>query len=112
MTLKHFLHEFGITTYEGMLTRCERMGVTPPDEGEFKVCFPSELPLVNNPLEGIVVIEPLVIDEEETEAEAHTMLRSGFIELNDLRTTKESTSPNLDEPFKRSKKKGLRLKHD
>lgn len=103
MTLKHFLHEFGITTYEGFIARCERMGVTPSDEDEFRECFPADLPRVNNPLEGVVVIEPLKDDDD------HKELRSGFVSLGDalldsnefLKNAKEES----DDFIKRSKKK-------
>lgn len=62
MTLRQLLDEFGITTYEGLVTRCDRMGCAPPTEVEFKVAFPDKL--VNNPLEGMVVVEPPpVVDE-------------------------------------------------
>lgn len=62
MTLKHLLSELGITTYEGLVIRCERMGVSPPSVDEFKVAFDTGP--VNSPTEGIVVLEPPpVIDE-------------------------------------------------
>ncbi len=62
MTLRRLLDEFGITTFEGLCTRCTRMGVLPPSETEFKVAFPD--PPVNNPPEGVIVLEPPpVIDE-------------------------------------------------
>lgn len=103
MTLKHFLHEFGITTYEGFLNRCERMGVTPSDEDEFRECFPDELPTVNNPLEGIVVIEPLKDEPYEPD------LRSGFVSLGDPYTDSneflKSTKEDSDDFLKKSKKK-------
>ncbi len=62
MTLKHLLGEFGITTYEGLTARCDRMGVLPPTVEEFKLAFGTEQ--VNNPSEGVVVLEPPpVIDD-------------------------------------------------
>mgnify|MGYP001587424083 CR=1 FL=1 len=62
MTLRRLLDEFGITTYEGLVIRCNRMGVSPPDEKEFRIAFPD--PPVNNPPEGVVVLEPPpVIDD-------------------------------------------------
>lgn len=57
MTLRQLLDEFGITTYEGLLIRCTRMGVLPPDEPEFDDVFTVKH-VVNNPTEGIVVLEP------------------------------------------------------
>lgn len=62
MTLRRMLDEFGITTYEGLVVRCERMGVLPPPEKDFKAAFPD--PPVNNPQEGVVVLDPPpVVDE-------------------------------------------------
>ena len=61
MTLKQFLQEFGITTYDGMLIRCHRMGVEPPTEVDYALTMP---PRVSSPTEGVVVLEaPEVIDE-------------------------------------------------
>jgi hypothetical protein len=61
MTLGQFLAEHGITTYGGLSNRCDSMGVTPPTEAEFDACAP---PKVNNPQEGVVVLEPpTVVDE-------------------------------------------------
>ena len=62
MTLRALLDEFGITTYGGLLVRCERMGCAPPTEAEFKVAYPDKP--VNSPQEGVVVLEPPpVIDD-------------------------------------------------
>jgi hypothetical protein len=54
LTLRQFLNEFGITTYESLVLRCERMGVGAPDEKEF---IALNLVAVSNPSEGVVVIE-------------------------------------------------------
>ena len=63
MLLNKFLGEFGITTHEGLVARCDRMGVLPPTVEEFKLAVGSAAP-VNNPSEGVVVLEaPPVIDD-------------------------------------------------
>lgn len=59
MGLKQYMDEFGITTHEGLVSRCTRMGVIPPDEATFAKVVPA-LPVVNNPSEGIVIVEPTV----------------------------------------------------
>jgi hypothetical protein len=64
MTLRSFLDEFGITTYDGLGNRCSRMGVTTPSVEEFFVAFPDKP--VNNPQEGVVVLEPPPIVSEST----------------------------------------------
>lgn len=62
MGLKQFIDEYGISTYEGLVNRCDRMGVAPPSEADFKEAFPS--PPVNNPIEGVVVVEaPVFVDD-------------------------------------------------
>lgn len=62
MTLRALLDEFGITTFNGLLIRCDRMGCAPPTEAEFKVAYPTGP--VNSPQEGVVVLEaPPVIDD-------------------------------------------------
>lgn len=62
MTLRAMLDEFGITTYGGLLVRCDRMGCAFPTEAEFKIAYPDKP--VNSPTEGVVVVEaPPVIDD-------------------------------------------------
>lgn len=62
MSLRALLDEFGITTYEGLVIRCARMGVLEPTEAEFKVAYPD--PPVNSPQEGVIVLEaPPVVDD-------------------------------------------------
>ncbi len=56
MALRQFLDEHGLTTYEGLVIRCDKLGVQPPDETEFKAACPASP--VNNPTEGVVVLEP------------------------------------------------------
>lgn len=64
-TLARLLEEFGITTYEGLCVWCHRMGVLAPDEQTFTEAFPRSRE-VNNPQEGMVVLEPMPIIEENT----------------------------------------------
>lgn len=62
MGLKQFIDEYGISTYEGLVNRCDRMGVGAPTEEDFRTAFPS--PPVNNPIEGVVVVEaPAFVDD-------------------------------------------------
>lgn len=68
MTLIQFMSEFGITTLEGLKNRCNRMGVDPPSDDEFNTLVkPAIEKIVNNPQEGIIVLEPpLTIVNEST----------------------------------------------
>jgi hypothetical protein len=62
MTLTQLCDEFGITTYEGLVLRCNRMGCAPPDEADFTAATPRSP--VNSPQEGVIVLEPPpVIDD-------------------------------------------------
>ena len=58
-----FVTEHAITTYEGLCSRCERMGVSPSIDEDYKVGVLS-LVIVNSPQESVIVVEPpAVIDE-------------------------------------------------
>ena len=62
-TLRTFTDSFGLTTYAGLDIMCARMGVVTPTKEEFDVARPPT-EQVNNPQEGVVVLEaPPVIDE-------------------------------------------------
>lgn len=64
MTLRQLLDEFGITTYAGLVARCERMGCAAPPESDFKVAYPDKP--VNSPQEGVVVLEPPPVVDDIT----------------------------------------------
>jgi hypothetical protein len=69
LTLKQMMAEHGITTYASLSIRCQRMGVTPPDENDFHalVGVPTIAPpVVSNPQEGVVVLEPPPVISEQT----------------------------------------------
>ncbi len=61
MTLEQFIEESGVQSYEGLVIRCQRIGVQPPRETEYKELKPKP---VNSQQDGIVILEaPKVIDE-------------------------------------------------
>lgn len=62
MTLRQLLDEFGITTYDSLIERCNRMGVAPPTEDEFLVVAPIP---VNNPSEGVFVVEVEATEQQK-----------------------------------------------
>lgn len=64
MTLRQLLDEFGITTYNGLCIRCERMGCAAPPEEDFKAAYPTGP--VNSPQEGVVVLEPPPVVDDIT----------------------------------------------
>jgi len=53
-TLKEFIRTSGIATYSTLLQKCEKMGVSPPSEDDFKQSLGNQ---VSSPQEGIVVLE-------------------------------------------------------
>jgi len=58
-TLEVFILESGIQTYAALVTRCQRMGVQPPNEAEFHEIRPT---IVSSPSDGVVVFEPELIN--------------------------------------------------
>jgi hypothetical protein len=62
-TLKQMVLDRGITAYASLVHWCERIGVVPPTEDEFKAVFPEP---VNSPQEGVVVLQPPPVIEEQT----------------------------------------------
>lgn len=87
MSLKQMLAEHGITTYETLVERCERMGVTPPERSEFAATNP---PVVNSPAEGVVVIDA------KPELEAPDLSLLALPE-----TSEEPTEPSQKKPRKK-----------
>lgn len=62
-TLKQFLKDRGITTYEGLDSTCKRLGVLTPQQSSFTECVDR---YVSNPAAGVVVIPPAPVIEEST----------------------------------------------
>jgi hypothetical protein len=62
-TLKQMLLDRGITAYGTLVIWCDRIGVLPPTEEEFHEVVPVP---VNSAQEGVVVLEPPPVVEEQT----------------------------------------------
>lgn len=68
-TLTKFLAESGIVTYELLVSRCDSMGLVPPDENVFFEALgrkQTDAPVVSSPAEGVVVLDPPVLVSEKT----------------------------------------------
>lgn len=73
-SLETWVREAGIVTYSGLVERCSRMGVVPPEQAAFERIIPAAS--ANDPAEGLIVIEPAAdpgpaafeIDEAAVEA--------------------------------------------
>ena len=92
------------------------MGVSPPSLEEFQVVIPPALPSVSSPQEGVIVLEPPVVIDEQSgrqidpeapiepgiEVITQSQLRSGFVELQ----------KDNEQPTKPSQKKSRPKKDD
>lgn len=68
-SLKRFLEETGIVTYELLRTRCDSMGVIPPEEQEFldtTGTYAEGTATVSSPAEGVIVLNPPKVINELT----------------------------------------------
>ena len=64
-TLRKFVTDLGVTSYDGLVKLCQTIGVIPPSESEYNTVIPVA---VNSPQDGIVVIadpEDMVVPEVE-----------------------------------------------
>ena len=85
-TLEKFLKETGIVTYDLLVKRCDSIGVVPPSEDFFlKVKGNPITHEFSSPTEGIVVINPIV-SEDNTNALDVSVLIDASLE--------ESTTPS------------------
>lgn len=87
--LKNFLSETGIVTYELLKTRCDSMGVIPPDEVEFLEATGTDATkpaAISSPAEGLIVLDPPKILNELTgkESELTTHFASENTEPSDV----------------------------
>ena len=106
-TLKVFLKENGIITYDRLLTRCELIGVVPPNEKDFLNArgVTSQLHEVSSPTDGIVVLEPAQeIQEENTDNNPN----ENTPELNEeVMATEVAEQETQDFPALKKRKKKL-----
>ena len=66
ITLSKFIVDFGLHSYESLKTRCERIGVAPPDTETYKKAKGSDV--INSPTDGIIVLDfPKIIAEKTGE---------------------------------------------
>ena len=98
MSLRQFLDEFGITTYETLSIRCDRMGVAVPDEKDFITIAPAP---VNSPTEGVLVLEPEPIPQQAVEQEPEQP-------VDTIPVVDDDVTKSLDGFTKKSKKKEVK----
>lgn len=61
--LKEFLETYGIVAYSTLIQKCNKMGVSPPDENEFKKIISVSN---SSPQEGVVVLDSPLLTKENT----------------------------------------------
>lgn len=94
-SLKKFVTDNGIFTYELLVNRCNSMGVVPPAREDFEDAVgPDAKYQASSPTEGIVVLYPPNIDEEVSPAIENTSS-----------TEAQSTNETFEDSPSTSKKK-------
>jgi hypothetical protein len=91
ITLSKFIVDFGLHSYESLKTRCERIGVAPPDIETYKKAKGSDV--INSPTDGIIVLDfPKIIDEKTGEEISSFEERIDSLEKSDdeFESTEES----------------------
>lgn len=72
-TLKIFLKEMGIVTFESLKIRCNNMGVLPPSQEEYDNAMGNPIiPEISSPTEGIVVLSSPSLQEDAFESKVET----------------------------------------
>jgi len=87
MSLKQFLDEQAITTYEGLKNRCRNLGVVPPTESEYGHTSPST---VTNQAEGLIVLDPIPAKSEKSGKELEEVSpRPALVDLSGINVEEE-----------------------
>lgn len=55
ITLQKFIKDSGMNSYQTLLSKCEKMGVSAPGEAEFREAVGG---IFSSPQEGVIVLEP------------------------------------------------------
>ena len=83
--LTKYLTDNGIFSYELLATRCSSIGVVPPTEEQFtKARGSAGLHEVSSPTEGIVVLNPDILEEEEEEENNSSIIFSNDTGLENM----------------------------
>ena len=112
-TLKQMFVDRGITAYQTLVNWCDRIGVVPPTEKEFREVAPEP---VNSAQEGVVVLEPPPVVEEQTgrqiDPEAPVELPGILVLTDHPFLPPEPESESLSDDTVRPSKKLRRKKDD
>jgi len=106
--LKRFLAETGIVTYELLKSRCNSMGVIPPEEREFLDTIEADYTgtaSVSSPAEGLIVLDPPKIINELTGKEVEMPQIDPLAELPEPVLDESSADTTNEENSSKKKKK-------
>lgn len=94
-SLKQFVKDAGVQTYNGLLELCNRLGVAPVTEEQYK----KEIKplLVTSQEDGIVVIEPIEVIEEQ---EQQLVLKKKNLRKKNKEEEDLKNEPNSSEDIK------------
>lgn len=100
ITLQKFVKDSGVVTYQTLVQKCEKMGVSVPSELEFKEACGGTF---SSPQEGFIVLDPPELIKESGEK----IKVDSFVEHEQGEIASEAvpaTSVTGTKSFKRSKK--------
>lgn len=95
-TLAAFVKESSVQSYAGLVELCHNLGMAPPPEDEYMKLNPRP---VTSQQDGIVVIEPVVTDDDQDNESELEHEHDYDFTWNDL-----STASDEETPKKRKKK--------
>jgi len=105
-SLKTFLQETGIITYELLKNRCDSMGVIPPEELDFLeavgVTSVDALRNISSPTEGLIVLDPPKLVKENT---GETLAEIDFPAVSATSNNSLEEAQAQDSSTKKKKKK-------
>lgn len=110
-SLATFLQETGVVTYELLKSRCDSMGVIPPEEEEFLkasgIDSSTALRTVSSPTEGLIVLEPPAIVKEMSGEHEQIELESSNAEpdaVSEISEEAKSLQQDQDQLKKKKRK--------
>ena len=115
-TLAALIKEIGLTTYQGLEIWCGRMGISAPTLEEFQVVMPETIPKISSPQEGVIVLEPPPVIDEQTgrqiDPDAPVVPGIEVITGPQMKNALVQLSGGLEEPTKTAQKKPRTKKDD
>jgi len=95
-SLKRYLDENGIVTYELLVSRCKSMGFVPPSQELFAEVTGKGVdsaPDISSPTEGVIVLDPPTIISEKTGEPIETLDASASTDDEVAESTGDAEAP-------------------